>query len=118
MVIFLLFLCAILTSSLVYPLLLLATNFQKIYSVTISSLILLIFIFLCARQFLRHGIKPALKFIIKLLVVLAGFTTSFYLVLEGKRIVALFSLILAIIFFITITHFFRASSKELASEQK
>jgi len=118
MVIFLLFLCAILTSIIVYPLLLLATNFEKIYSMTISSLILLIFGFLCARQILRHGIRPALKFIIKLLLVLAGLATSFYLVLGGKRIFALLSLILATILFIIITHFFRTGSKELASEQK
>lgn len=117
MFIFLLVVCAIFCSALVYPLCTFATNFQSAYSFAVSALILCLLAFLAAKQVKKHGAKSALFFLIKSFIVITGITAVFAAVFSGKRLLALLALAATLALFALAARFLKSSAKELAAEK-
>ena len=109
----LLFLCAGLSGLLIWPLWTLATNFQEAYTLSISIIIGLSLLFLILRQVKKHGAKNSLRFIIKLIILLAGISFPFTLVIHGKRLYALAAIIFFSLLFFLASKILKSKTTEL-----
>lgn len=117
MFIILLFACALLSSLLVYPLYFFATTFHTGYTATVSVLLIALFAFLTARQIKKHGLRQAVVFIIKFLIVAAGLSSFFILVIKGMRLFAFLALLAAAGLYILSAQKLKSKNLELSSEK-
>ena len=117
MFIILLFLCAILASLIAYPLCMLATNFQGAYSISISIIILVSLAFMVLRQVKKHGAKEAIFFLTKFLIIAAGLASFFFMVISGKRLIAIIALVLAGALFLLASKILKSKNTELKTEK-
>lgn len=116
MFIILLFACVLLSSLLVYPLYFFATTFHTGYTVTVSVLLIALFAFLLARQIKKHGLRSALVFSTKFLIVASGLSSFFVLVIHGMRIFAFLAIFVATALYILAAKKLRSKNIELSSE--
>ena len=116
MFIFLIIICAIACSALVYPLSFFATHFEATYTFTVSALLLVLLAVLAARQVKKHGARATFAFSLRTLIVLAGILAVFAALFSGKRLLALLALAAAVALFVLAARFFKSSPKELALE--
>lgn len=116
MFILLLVICGILCSLSAYPLCFFARTFQTAYTFTVSFMILALFAFLTFMQIKKHGVKSAVFFSIKFLIIAAGISAFLGSVFSAKRLLALIFLAITVAAFVLSSHFLKSSRKELAAE--
>ena len=116
MFIFLIFACALLTSLVIFPLHFCATTFSNIYSFTVTFLIAAFFFFIFIKQIKKHGAKSSISFITKFLIVMAGFSSFFALVIIGKRFFAILAIFAAAALYFLASKILKLKTTELSSE--
>lgn len=116
MFIFLIFACALLTSLVIFPLYFCATTFSSIYSFTVTFLIAAFFFFIFIKQIKKHGAKSSISFITKFLIVMAGFSSFFALVIIGKRFFAILAIFAATALYFLASKILKLKTTELSSE--
>ena len=110
-------LASVLCSALAFPLCFLAVNFQKPYSIAVSAILILTFLIIITTQIKKHGIKASLLFFLKILIIAGGLLSSFILILNGNRLFALLTIILAAVLFFLALHFLNFTRTELSTEK-
>ena len=101
---------------LAYPLWILATNFQNEYSLSVSFCALILFSVFLIKKIKKHGAKHSLRFFVKFLIVTLGIISSFTLVLYGKRLFALLTLVFMSTLYFLSAKFLKDEDKELKNE--
>lgn len=117
MFILLLFACAILSTAVIFPLYYFAVNFQGIYSLAVSILALAGILFIIIRQVKKHGAKAALSFTLKFIIIAAGLSSFFVLVIHGKRIPAFLAIPASAVLYALMSKILKSKNTELSSEK-
>ena len=107
---------SVLCAFLAIPLCHLAVNFQKPYSIAVSTILILFITFIIIKKIKQYGLLSALAFLTKILIAAGGLFLTFILILNGKRFLALFSLILMCALLFLAIRFLKSEGTELAGE--
>lgn len=112
-----LFACTILSTIIIFPLYYFATNFQGIYSLIVTILVLATILFIIARQAQKHGARQTLALTTKLFITATGFSSFFALVIHGKRLFAVIAIAAFTFFYMLSSKLLKNKNAELSSEK-
>lgn len=77
--------CTAIGAALVFPLCKFAGTFPKAYSITVLSLLLIVFVFFISKKIRNMGAEKALKALFKFLIIAGGVSICVILIFMGKR---------------------------------